>query len=83
MGKTVSNETDGGTVNLAKELFTVHIEAYYAAGEAERAEMCRLLDNAWREGRDMVSEVLPGGEWRQAWPEGARAAILALWATPR
>jgi hypothetical protein len=70
-------------MDLTKEVLARHIEAYFASSESERAVVCRLIDEAWRAGRDVVSDILPGREWRHDWPEAARAAVLALWATPR
>jgi hypothetical protein len=75
--------TDSADLRVTSELLAIHVSKYFSCSESERAAVCRLIDRAWREGHDVISERVPGGEWRQSWPEPARAALLALWSTPR
>lgn len=69
---------------IAQLLLAHHVVLYFAADEARRAEIARRLDEAARRGVDVAASADPNVlEWRCAWPAAARAAILALWRTPR
>ncbi len=70
-------------MRVTQYLLATHTTAYFSATERQRARILRLLDDAWRTNSDVISAVIPGGEWRHSWPEPARAALLALWSTPR
>jgi hypothetical protein len=75
-------EPDYVAMRITQELLTAHTEAYFCASERQRVQVYRLIDDAWRMSGDVLSDLIPGGEWRHDWPEPARAALLALWSTP-
>jgi hypothetical protein len=70
-------------MRFVTDLLSAHVAAYYAASNVKRERVYRLIDEAWTKEADVHNKALPGGHWRHSWPEAARSALLALWATPR
>jgi hypothetical protein len=83
MGSETPDETAKIELSAAKKIIAVHIEAYFGSTEAERRTVLGAIETAERSDGDVVSALIPGEGWRRKWPEAARAAVLALWRTPR
>jgi hypothetical protein len=69
---------------LSRFLLGHHLVLYFSASEAARVEIVRRLDDVVARDVDVPASTDPHVlEWRREWPRAARAAILALWRTPR
>jgi hypothetical protein len=90
------NETDQETLRQAMSaadrfaegvsrfLLAHHLVLYFSSTEARRADVLRRLEDAVERNVDVAASADTSSvEWRRSWPPAARAAILALWRTPR
>jgi hypothetical protein len=67
---------------VSQLLLAHHLVLYFSSSEERRCAVLRGLEDAV--GRDVDAGPGTGAvEWRRSWPAPARAAILALWRTPK
>ena len=70
--------------SVSRLLLEHHLVLYFTASEERRAAEIARLEDAVQRGVEITGTTDPSAvEWRKAWPAAARAAILALWRTPR
>lgn len=78
------NETDRVEDGMSRSLLEEHLALYFSSTEAERKVVIGELESAVRKNSDIVASSEHAAiQWRHKWPAPARAAILAIWRTPR
>jgi hypothetical protein len=69
---------------VAQFLLAHHLVLYYSSSEEKRTVVLRGLEDAVARNVDVTAGLdTTTLEWRRSWPAAARAAILALWRTPK
>ena len=70
--------------SVSRLLIEHHLVLYFTASEEQRVTMLASLEDAVQRDVEITAVTDPSAvEWRKSWPTAARAAILAVWRTPR